>query len=177
MSALAKILTTIFSPRVPGGLARLAALFCFLLAVTGGVVVVLEPQGAHWAGVALLGAIGAAALILLVGVWPRGLAGMEEARRIAEAAAFSNVAWAVTARDGSVVDCNIAYRFLAGAGEGEPPAPPQLAFPGEGPAAALYRLARAANEGRAREENFETGTGQKVTAAVRGLKRGEAAWS
>src|SRR6266568_4327230 len=124
MSAFAQLLATSFSPRVPGGLARLAALFCFLLALTGAVVL-LQPQAAQWAGVALLGAIGAAALILLVGVWPRGLAGMEEARRIAEAAAFSNVAWAVTAKDGSVIDCNIAYRFLAGAGEGEPPAPPQ----------------------------------------------------
>src|SRR5258706_1123197 len=165
MSALAKILTTIFSPRVPGGLARLAALFCFLLAVTGGVVVVLEPQGAHWAGVALLGAIGAAALILLVGVWPRGLAGMEEARRIAEAAAFSNVAWAVTARDGSVLDCNIAYRFLAGAGEGEPPAPPQLAFPGEGPAAALYRLGRPPPPGPGPGGEFETPNAPKRTSA------------
>ena len=176
MSALAQILSTSFSPRVPGGLARLAALFCFLLALIGAVVVLLQPQTAHWAGVALLGAIGAAALVLLIGVWPRLPAGMEEARRIAEAAAFSNVAWAVTAKDGSVVDCNIAYRFLAGAGEGEPPAPPQLAFPGEGPAAALYRLARAAIEGRAREENFETETGQKLTAAVRVLKHGESAW-
>ncbi len=176
MSAFAQLLATSFSPRVPGGLARLAALFCFLLALTGAVVVLLQPQAAQWAGVALLGAIGAAALILLVGVWPRGPAGMEEARRIAEAAAFSNVAWAVTAKDGSVIDCNIAYRFLAGAGEGEPPAPPQLAFPGEGPAAALYRLARAAIEGRAREENFETESGQKLSAAVRVLRRGEAAW-
>ena len=176
MSALAQILATSFSPRVPGGLARLAALFCFLLALIGAGLVLLQPEGAHWAGVALLGAIGAAALVLLAGVWPRGASGMEEARRIAEAAAFSNVAWAVTAKDGSVVDCNIAYRVLAGAGEGEPPAPPQLAFPGEGPAAALYRLARAANEGRAREENFETESGQRLTAAVRVLKRGESAW-
>src|SRR4030081_1055004 len=150
MSALAQILATSFSPRVPGGLARLASLFCFLLALIGAVLVLLQPEGAHWAGVALLGAIGAAALILLVGVWPRLPAGTEEARRIAEAAAFSNVAWAVTARDGSVVDCNIAYRFLAGAGEGEPPAPPQLAFPGEGPAAALYRLGGAGGRGRGR---------------------------
>ena len=176
MSALAQILGQAFSPREAGGPARLAALLCFMLALIGAGVVLLQPQAAHWAGVALLGAIGAAALVLLVGVWPRLPEGMEEARRIAEAAAYSNVAWAVTAKDGSVVDCNIAYRFLAGAGEGEPPAPPQLAFPGEGPAAALYRLARAAIEGRAREENFETESGQKFTAAVRTLKRGESAW-
>src|SRR5258708_39813173 len=68
------------------------------------------------------------------------------------------------------------YPCLAGGGGGDPPPPPQLAFPGEGPAAALYRLARAANEGRAREENFETETGQKLTAVVRALRGGESAW-
>src|SRR5258708_10689121 len=176
MSALAQILSTSFSPRMPGGLARLAALFCFLLALIGAIVVLLQPQTAHWAGVALLGAIGAAAWVLLVGIWPRLPGGMEEARRIAEAAAFSNVAWAVTAKDGSVVDCNIAYRFLAGAGEGEPPAPPQLAFPGEGPAAALYRLGRAAAEGRARREDFRTECGPKPRAAGRRPRRRPAPW-
>src|SRR6266566_292437 len=176
MSGLARVLTRTFSPAKPGGAARLAALLCFVLALIGAGAVLFQPQAAHWAGVALLAVIGAAALFLLIGAWPRLPEGIEEALRIAEAAAFSNVAWAVTAKDGSVVDCNIAYRFLAGAGEGEPPAPPQLAFPGEGPAAALYRLARAAIEGRAREENFETESGQKLTAAVRALKRGESAW-
>jgi len=61
MSAFAQLLATSFSPRAPGGLARLAALFCFLLALTGAVVVLLQPQAAQWAGVALLGSIGAAA--------------------------------------------------------------------------------------------------------------------
>src|SRR5258706_7808191 len=159
MSALAQILGQAFSPREAGGPARLAALLCFVLALIGSISVLLQPQTAHWAGVALLGAIGAAALVLLIGVWPRLPAGMEEARRIAEAAAFSNVAWAVTAKDGSVLDCNIAYRFLAGAGEGEPPAPPQLAFPGEAPAAALYRLARAGVQGGARAKKFGNETG------------------
>src|SRR4051812_48536497 len=105
MSALAHILGDTFSPREPGGSARLAALVCFVLALIGGAVVVFQPQAAHWAGVALLGTIAAAALVLLIGVWPRLPAGTEEARRIAEAAAFSNVAWAVTAKDGSVLDC------------------------------------------------------------------------
>jgi two-component system cell cycle sensor histidine kinase/response regulator CckA len=120
--------------------------------------------------------VGVGAMLLLRAAWPRTMTDIEVARRAAAAAASSNVAWAVTAKDGSVLDCNVAYRFLAGAGDGEPPAPPQLAFPGEGPAAALYRLARAANEGRAREENFDTETGQKLTAAVRPLKGGESAW-
>src|SRR5258706_12084412 len=104
MSALAQILGDTFSPREPGGPARFEALLCFLLALIGAGVVLLQPQAAHWAGVAWLGTIGAAAVVILMGVWPRLPAGMEEARRIAEAAAFSNVAWAVTAKDGSVLD-------------------------------------------------------------------------
>ena len=53
-----------------------------------------------------------------------------------------------------MLDCNAAYRVLAGVGEGDHPASPQHAFPGKGPAAALYRLARAATEGSEREETF-----------------------
>src|SRR6185312_1652390 len=176
MSSVAALLGRTFSPGEPAGLSRLAALAFFLLALAGAAAALFEPQTARWAGVALLTVVGAAAAFLLIAAWPRATAGLEEARRGAAAAASSNVAWAVTAKDGSVLDCNVAYRLLAGAGEGEPPTPPQLAFPGEGPAAALYRLSRAANEGRAREENFETESGQKLTAAVRALKGGETAW-
>jgi two-component system cell cycle sensor histidine kinase/response regulator CckA len=176
LSAVAAIFERNFSREVPGGTSRLAALGFFILAVIGGSVAVALPEFAPWAGVVLLAAIFAAALLFLFLAVPRRLEGVEEARRAANAAASSNIAWAVTARDGSVLECNTAYRLLAGAGEGEPPAPPQLAFPGERPAAALYRLARAAVDGRAREENFESETGQRVTAAVRPLKRGEAAW-
>jgi|SRR6185312_6903961 len=155
MSSVAALLGRTFSPGEPAGLSRLAALAFFLLALAGAAAALFEPQTARWAGVALLTVVGAAAAFLLIAAWPRATAGLEEARRGAAAAASSNVAWAVTAKDGSVLDCNVAYRLLAGAGEGEPPTPPQLAFPGEGPAAALYRLSRAANEGRAREENFD----------------------
>ena len=176
MSAIAALLSQSFSPRETGGSSRLAALFFFLLAVFGAVAISFEPQFARWAGALLVAFIGVGAVFLLVAAWPRPSLDIEEARRAAAAAASSNVAWAVTARDGSVLDCNIAYRFLAGAGAGEPPAPPQLAFPGQGPATALYRLARAANEGRAREEDFETESGQKLTAAVRALRQGESAW-
>jgi two-component system cell cycle sensor histidine kinase/response regulator CckA len=176
MNAVAALLSRSFSPRAVGGTCRLAALLFFVLAVIGAGTILLEPEFARWAGVALVGFIGVGAAFLLVAVWPRDSVDLDDARRAASAAASANVAWAVTAKDGSVLDCNIAYRFLAGAGEGEPPAPPQLAFPGEGPAAALYRLARAANEGRAREENFETETGQKLTAVVRALRGGESAW-
>src|SRR6185503_1365105 len=48
--------------------------------------------------------------------------------------------------------------------------------PGKGPAAALYRLSRAANDGSVREEHFETETGQKLTASVKPLRQGESAW-
>jgi two-component system cell cycle sensor histidine kinase/response regulator CckA len=155
---------------------RLAALGFLLIAVAGAVVALVEPGLAGTAGIFLLVALAASALILFMAVWPAPSGNTEEARRAAAAAAASNIAWAVTARDGTVLDCNTAYRFLAGAGAGEPPAPPQLAFPGEGPAAALYRLARAAAEGRSREENFDSESGQRLTAAVRPLKAGESAW-
>jgi two-component system cell cycle sensor histidine kinase/response regulator CckA len=176
MSGATSLFQRKFSRSAPGGIARLAALGFFVLALVGAGMAILEPQLADWAGVALLGAICAAGLLLLFLALPGKTEAREEARRAASIAASSNVAWAVTARDGAVLDCNTAYRYLAGAGDGEPPAPPQLAFPGERPAAALYRLAKAAVDGRAREENFETENGQKLTAAVRPLKRGEAAW-
>jgi two-component system cell cycle sensor histidine kinase/response regulator CckA len=88
----------------------------------------------------------------------------------------SNVAWAVTSKDGAVLDCNVAYRALVGSTDGDHPAPPQHGFPGKVPAAALYRLSRAATEGSEREETFETEAGQKLTASVKPLKHGEAAW-
>ncbi len=176
MTEVAALLSRNFSPREPGGISRLAALFFFIVAVVGAGALLFVPEAARWAGAALLALVGLGGVFLIVAAWPKNSPDIDDARLAAAAAASSNVAWAVTARDGSVLDCNVAYRFLAGAGEGEPPAPPQLAFPGEVPAAALYRLARAANEGRAREENFESETGQKLTAAVRALKGGEAAW-
>ena len=169
-------LTRIFSAGQPGGMSRLAALCFFVLALVGAGITIAEPQIARWAGAALLAAIGILALLILISAWPQGAEPKEENSRAASAAAASNVAWAVTAKDGSVLDCNPAYRALAGGGDGGPPAPPNLAFPGKGPAAALYRLSRAANEGSEREENFETDSGQKLTASVKPLKNGESAW-
>ena len=176
MSHLSLMLGRTFSPHRPGGVSRLAALGFFVLAVASASATFAQPQTGEWAGLALLAAIGILGVFFLIAAFPRPGARAEEARRAAAAASVSNVAWAVTAKDGSVLDCNVAYRFLAGAGEGEPPAPPQLAFPGEGPTAALYRLSRAAGDGRAREENFETESGQRLSAAVRPLTNGESAW-
>jgi two-component system, cell cycle sensor histidine kinase and response regulator CckA len=176
MSAVVFMLGRAFSPSSPGGFSRLAALGFFLLALFGAAIAIGAPQDARFAGMILLAAIGMGALLILAAALPRKGARVEEARRAAAAASAANAAWAVTSSDGSVVDCNAAYRYLAGAGEGEPPAPPQLAFPGQGPAAALYRLSRAAIEGRAREELFETEQGQRLSAAVQPLVNGEAAW-
>ena len=176
MTAVSALLFRTFSWGEPGGVWRLAALLFFLVAVAGAGVAVAEPEIARWAGTALLAAIAGSGVITLIAALPRKTRAREEAERAAEVAATSNIAWAVTGRDGAVVDCNTAYRFLSGAGAGEPPAPPELAFAGQGAAAALYRLARAASEARAREENFETETGQKLSAAIRPLKSGETAW-
>ena len=43
----------------------------------------------------------------------------DDARRVAEAAARANVAWAITGADGAVLDCNPVYRRMAGAKDGE----------------------------------------------------------
>ncbi|MGQ0742426.1 MAG: response regulator [Alphaproteobacteria bacterium] len=176
MNGVGTLLFRTFSFAEPGGVWRLAALLFFVAAIAGAGLALSEPFVARWAGVVLLAAIGASAALTLIAVWPRKSHVRGEAQRAAEAAAVSNIAWAITGRDGAVVDCNTAYRFLAGAGAGEPPSPPELAFAGAGAAAALYRLARAATEARAREENFETETGQRLSAAIRPLRSGETAW-
>jgi two-component system cell cycle sensor histidine kinase/response regulator CckA len=176
MSSVASRFTKVFSPHQTGGTSRLAALGFFLISVAGATITLTQPQIARWASASLLAAIGILALLMLIAAWPRRSKAPEEMSRAASAAAASNVAWVVTSKDGTVLDCNAAYRALVGAGESEHPAPPQHAFPGNAPAAALYRLSRAATEGSEREETIETESGQKLTATVRPLKQGEAAW-
>ena len=176
MTTFVARLSRVFSPRQTGGISRLGALGFFLISVAGAVLTLSEPQIGRWTSVALLVAIGILALLMLIAAWPRrGKAG-EETSRAASAAAASNVAWAVTSREGAVLDCNGAYRALVSAADGDHATPPQHAFPGKVPAAALYRLSRAATEGSEREETFETESGQKLTATVKPLKNGEAAW-
>jgi two-component system, cell cycle sensor histidine kinase and response regulator CckA len=153
---------------------RWAALGLGVLAIAAGVLAIAAPGAASWAGLALLAGIGAVACLFLYAVWPRMRAA--GARRIAEAAARANVAWAVTGSDGAVIDCNDVYRRMAGMADGEAPPPPELALAGEPSAEVLYRLARHAAEGSAREESFQIGHGIELAAAVRPLKDGQTAW-
>jgi signal transduction histidine kinase/CheY-like chemotaxis protein len=161
---------------VPGGKWRWAALGFFALALAAAILAVAAPQKAQWAGVALLLGIAAVGCLLLYGVWQRRWLSGADARRVAEAAARANVAWAVTAPDGAVTDCNEVYRRMAGTPEGAAPAPPELALAGEASAAVLYRLTKTASEGGAREETFPVAPGLEIVAAVRPLADHQAVW-
>lgn len=161
---------------VPGGKWRWAALGFVALAFAAAVLAVAAPQKAQWAGVALLTGIGAMGLLLLYGMWQRRWLSGADARRIAEAAARANVAWAVTGPDGAVTDCNDVYRRMAGTEEGAAPAPPELALAGEPSAAVLYRLTKSAVDGTAREETFAVAPGLEIVAAVRPLPDSQAVW-
>jgi len=176
MNVVSARLKTAFSPHQTGGVSRLAALGFFLISVAGAAITLTAPQMGRYASASLLVAIGVLALLMLIAAWPRRGKAAEETSRAASAAAASNVAWVVTSKDGAVLDCNAAYRALAGVSDGDHPASPQHAFPGKAPSAALYRLSRAANEGSEREETFDTESGQKLSATVKPLKNGEAAW-
>ena len=112
------------------------------------------PEEAGFAGYALLGGIGAVASLLLYAVWPRESLKTEDAKRVAEAAARANVAWAITGADGAVVDCNPVYRRMAGTKDGESAAAARTGAGGRASSAVLYRLSRDAAEGRPREESF-----------------------
>jgi len=152
------------------------ALAFVVLALAAGVVAIGAPDVSRWLGVALLAGIGAVASLFLYAIWPRESMGAGEARMIAEAAARANVAWVVTGADGAVLECNDAYRILAGVMQTESPPPPELALANDAAAATLYRLARSASDGDAREENFTIGAGIEIAAAVRPLSGGSVAW-
>jgi two-component system cell cycle sensor histidine kinase/response regulator CckA len=160
---------------VPTGRWRWAALGFVALALAAAVVALAAPGEARWAGIALLLGIGAVAILYLYGVLQRSKDSSGEARRVAEAAARANVAWAITAIDGAVLNCNDVYRRMAGsAGDAAPP--PELALAGETSSAVLYRLTKAAAEGTAREESFGVAPGLDIVAAVRPLSGKEAVW-
>jgi len=161
---------------LPAGGWRWAALGFFLLALAAAGLAVATPEAARWAGVALLCGIGAVGSLLLYAVWPRESMSAADAKRIAEAAARANVAWAITAIDGAVVDCNEVYRRMAGVAAGEAATPPELALAGEPSAAVLYRLTKGAAEGVAREESFTVAPGLEIVGAVRPLAGGQTVW-
>ena len=161
---------------VPAGAWRWAALAFAVLALGAAGLAILAPNAAGWSGYALLGGIGAVSSLLIYAVWPRPSAATADARRIAEAASAANVAWAITGADGAVVECNPVYRRMAGAKENESAPPPELALAGEPSSAVLYRLARDAGEGKAREETFAVVPGLEIVAAVRPLSDKQTAW-
>jgi len=164
------------STGVPAGAWRWAALGFVFLALSSATLAVITPNAVGWAGVMLLAAIGAVASLFLFAVWPKEKLSAADTRRVAEAAARANVAWAITGSDGAVLDCNAVYRKMSGAAEGEPAPPPELALAGEPSAAVLYRLTRGAAEGTPREESFVVGPGIEIVAAVRPLSNGQTAW-
>jgi two-component system cell cycle sensor histidine kinase/response regulator CckA len=161
---------------VPAGAWRWVALAFAIVALGAAGLALTQPDQAGFAGYALLGGIGAVASLLLYAVWPREGLKTEDARRVSEAAARANVAWAITGPDGSVLDCNPVYRRMAGTKDGESAAPPELAMAGEPSSAVLYRLSRDAAEGRPREESFVVMPGLELVAAVRPLKDQRTVW-
>jgi two-component system cell cycle sensor histidine kinase/response regulator CckA len=155
---------------------RWAALGFIFLAIAAAALALATPDSARWAGVMLLAGIGAVASIFLYAIWPRESLSTADARRVAEAAARANVAWAITGPDGAVLDSNPVYRRMAGAAEGESAPPPELALAGEPSSAVLYRLTKSAAEGVAREESFQVAPGLEIVAAVRPLADKQTAW-
>ncbi|MGH6872112.1 MAG: two-component system sensor histidine kinase NtrB, partial [Rhizomicrobium sp.] len=165
---------------LPAGLWRWAALGLAALSLAAAALALASGGAAGWTGILLVAGIGAVACLFLLAVWPRETLTAAEARRIAEAAARANVAWAITGADGAVLDCNDVYRRMAGAGETDAAPPPELALGGEASSAMLYRLARSAAEGKPLEESLRIHAGLEVVVAVRplsgGKDEGHAAW-
>jgi two-component system cell cycle sensor histidine kinase/response regulator CckA len=161
---------------VPSGKWRWVAAAFVTLALAAAILAIAVPAQAQWAGFALLLGIAVLGLVMLFGMAQRKWLSQGDVRRIAEAAARANVAWAVTAPDGAVLECNDVYRRMAGTEEGAAPAPPELALAGEPSAAVLYRLTKAAGEGTIREETFPVAPGLEIVAAVRPLADAQAVW-
>jgi two-component system cell cycle sensor histidine kinase/response regulator CckA len=161
---------------VPSGKWRWVAAAFVALALTAAILAIAVPAKAQWAGFALLLGIAVLGLVLLFGMAQRKWLSQGDIRRIAEAASRANVAWAVTAPDGAVLDCNDVYRRMAGTEDGAAPAPPELALAGEPSAAVLYRLTKAAGEATVREETFPVAPGLEIVAAVRPLSDGQSVW-
>jgi hypothetical protein len=93
---------------LPAGAWRLAALGCIFLALLAAGLAIGAPQISQSVGLVLLAGIGLIMLLLLYAVWPRTSLATEEAKRIAEAAARTNVAWDRTRRRGSRLQRRLA---------------------------------------------------------------------
>ncbi len=153
---------------------RWVTIACAAICAMAGIVVLAVPGAAAWDGVALLFGIAVigASLLFVLGTREDPA---ENARQIAEAAAASHIAWAITHNDGAVAACNEAYRSLVNVNPTEAPPPPELAFRTES-ATALYRLTRSAAARQAREESIALTSGPQFIASVRPLKSGGTAW-
>ncbi len=160
---------------VPAGNWRWAALGFVVLALMAAILAVFVPALSQWAGVALLLGIAVVAGLILFSLFMKKTLSGSDARRVAEAAAHANVAWAITAEDGAVTDCNDVYRRMSGSDSG-PLAAPELALAGESSAAVLYRLTKAAAEKTAREESVAVAPGLELVAAVRPMGDGQTVW-
>jgi len=161
---------------ISAGAWRWAALAFIVIALAAAALALAAPAQAGWPGIALVAGTGAVASLLLYAVWPRAGLNAEDSRRVAEAAARANVAWAITNTDGAVIDCNEVYRRMSGAKSGEAAPPPELALMGEDGAAVLYRLTRDAAEGKAREETLAVAPNIEIVASVRPLAGKQTAW-
>src|SRR5689334_18045072 len=104
---------------IPAGGWRWAALGLGLIALLAAGLAVAAPLQVGWAGVVLVAGIGGLAALLFVAVWPRQSLTAANAKRMADAAARANVAWAITAKDGAVLDCNDVYRRMTRVSDGE----------------------------------------------------------
>jgi len=161
---------------MPAGAWRWAALACVLIALMAAGLAVAAPLHAGWPGIVLVAGIAIVSCLFCYAIWPRGSFRSIRAKIVAEAAQRANVAWAVTGPDGSVQDCNDAYRRLAGTKSGDAPLPPEHALASESSAAILYRLAHGAAQRKPREEPITLPGGVELSAAVRPLRGGETAW-
>jgi two-component system cell cycle sensor histidine kinase/response regulator CckA len=160
---------------LPPGLWRYAAIVCVLIALCAAAAALAAPVAAGWPGVMLVGGIGFVAGILLWVIRTRSAGDTTELKQIAEAAAGTGIAWAITDRQGALVRANEAYQQLVTT-RGQRTPPPEHAVEGEAAAAALYRLSRKAELREGHQETLLTADGRRIDAQVRPMSAGSTAW-
>ena len=161
---------------VPTGAWRWVAAGLVLAACLAAGLAIGSPDSVGWSGFLLLSGLGIVGALFLFTIWPRQPAIVGDWRRVAEAAGRSNVAWVITNKDGTVIECNDAYRQIARAKAGEAAPPPELALASDASAAMLYRLARSASAALRHEEQIAVGPGVEMLATVSPLSDGHTAW-